>query len=69
MLVPYSQIKMDCQVHAIEKAIRPIFADPVTYTVNVASTPLSNLLIKEILYNNIPPTLTISSRPSLSETK
>jgi len=24
---------MDCQVHAIEKAIRPLFADGVTYEV------------------------------------
>ena len=24
---------MDSQIHAIEKAIRPLFADPVTYTV------------------------------------
>ena len=33
---------MDGQMHTIEKAIRPLFADPVTYYSKVFMNPLYN---------------------------
>ena len=38
---------MDCQVHAIGKATRPLFADPVTYTYDYLIYSLHDVIMSD----------------------